>query len=374
MFEEVFHGGAVGSPEPASRGLPRLELAHSAAELLQYRMEDDVTCISVRFDGETAWLTLAQLATLFQRDKSVVLRHIKNLFAEGELVPETSVARAVVSQREGEREVVRELDHYNLDVIISVGYRVRSRQATQFRIWATQRLRELLIQGFSLEHARLRQRRGAAMEELLARIREIRASEKAFSRKMLDLYATSIDYDPGAEVSQRFFATVQNKLHWAAHGHTAAEIIAIRADASRPHMGLTAWAKDAPRKADALVAKNYLGADELETLHRLVTAFLEVATLQALHGRPMRMADWSAKLDELLRLCEREVLTHDGVISSEQAAVRASQEYERFVEQRGEPVRPRAIERRFPTLPASRTGAALRPAARLQLSFKSLSE
>ena len=207
--------------------------------------------------------------------------------------------------------------YYNLDVIISVGYRVKSRRGTQFRIWATQRLREYIVKGFTLDDDRAGG--GNYFDELLWRIRDIRSSEKVFWRKVLEIYATSIDYDPSQEASQRFFATVQNKMHRAAHGHTAAEVIAARADAAKPNMGLTTWAGDAPSKADVAVAKNYLADGELEALNRIVNAYLEFAELQAMNRKPMYMADWIGKLDDFLRLSEREILRHAGKVSNEAA-------------------------------------------------------
>lgn len=307
------------------------------AEFLFYQAEDGRTRIEVRFDGETAWLSLGQMAELFQRDKSVISRHVKGIFDEGELSREATVAKSATVQREGDREVTREVEYYNLDVIISVGYRVKSLRGTQFRIWATQRLREYLIKGFTLDDERLKRGGGGNyFDELLARIRDIRSSEKMFWRKVLDIYATSIDYDPRIEASQLFFKTVQNKMHWAAHGQTAAEVIAARADATKPNMGLTSWSGPAPRKADAAIAKNYLGADELDALNRIVTAYLEFAELQALNRRPMYMADWIAKLDDFLKLSEREILRHAGKVSHEDAIVKAEREYDRFAKARAE--------------------------------------
>ena len=223
------------------------------------------------------------------------------------------------------------MDHYNLDAIIAVGYRVRSHRGTQFRIWATERLREYLVKGFTMDDARLKRAGGGNyFEELLARIRDIRSSERVFWRKVLDIYATSIDYDPAAEASQLFFKTVQNKMHWAAHGHTAAEVIHGRADASQPHMGLTSWAGDRPRKPDVGIAKNYLNADEIDALNRIVTAYLEFAELQAMNRRPMYMADWIAKLDDFLRLSDRDILTHAGKISHDEALLKAESEFDKY--------------------------------------------
>lgn len=246
----------------------------SAGEFLLYTTEDGEARLEVRMTNETVWLSLMQLSELFQRDKSVISRHLKNLYEEGELSHESTVANFATVQQEGARSIERNVAHYNLDVIISVGYRVKSHRGTQFRIWATQRLREYLIKGFAMDDERLkRDSRGNYFDELLARIRDIRSSEKIFWRKVLDIYATSIDYDPGAEASQLFFATVQNKMHWATHGHTAAEIVHKRADAAQPHMGMTSWLGDNPRKTDAVIAKNYLAENELQTLNRIVNAY-----------------------------------------------------------------------------------------------------
>jgi len=251
-------------------------VVRSEAEFLLYQSEDGRARVEVRFEGETAWLSLTQMADLFQRDKSVISRHIKNVFEEGELDAKATVAKSATVQREGAREVTREVEYFNLDLIISVGYRVKSHRGTQFRIWATQRLREYIVKGFALDDERLKRGGGGNyFDELLARIRDIRSSEKVFWRKVLEIYATSIDYDPPVEASQRFFATVQNKMHWAAHGHTAAEVISARADAAKPNLGLTSWTGAAPRKTDVVVAKNYLDAEELDALNKIVTAYLD---------------------------------------------------------------------------------------------------
>lgn len=318
----------------------------TGAEFLLYQTDDGKTRIEVRFDGETAWLSLGQIADLFQRDKSVISRHIKKVFDEGELTPGATLAKSATVQREGEREVRRDLEYYNLDVIISVGYRVTSHRGTQFRIWATQRLREYIVKGFTLDDERLKRAGvGNYFDELLARIRDIRSAEKVFWRKVLEIYATSIDYDPSFEASQRFFATVQNKMHWAAHGQTAAEVIAARADAANPNMGLTSWAGDAPRKADVAVAKNYLVEPEIEALNRIVNAYLEFAELQAMNRKPMYMADWIAKLDDFLRLSERELLGHAGRVLHEAALAKAELEYERYAGERA--ALPSPVEKHF---------------------------
>jgi hypothetical protein len=295
------------------------------AEFLLYRTEDGRVRVEVRFDGETAWLTQAGLAELFQTTPQNITQHIAAIYAERELDQAATRKQYFQVRREGSRDVRRQVKHYSLPVIIAVGYRVRSTRGTQFRQWATARLEEYVVKGFAMDDARLKSPPGPGVpdyfDELLARIRDIRSSEKVFWRKVLQIYATSIDYDPSAEASQRFFATVQNKMHWAAHGHTAAEVIAARADADQANMGLSTWTGAVPRKSDVTVARNYLVADELDALNRIVSAYLEFAELQALDRRPMHMADWIAKLDDFLRLGEREILEHAGTVSHEVAAV-----------------------------------------------------
>ncbi len=293
------------------------------SELLIYQTEDGRTRIQVRLEDETVWLTQKLMAELFQKDVRTINEHIRNIYDEGELLPEATIRKFRIVQTEGSRQVSREVDFYNLDVIISVGYRVKSHRGTQFRQWATQRLREYIVKGFTLDDERLKQAGGGNyFDELLARIRDIRASEKVFWRKVLDIYATSIDYDPNTDMSRRFFQIVQNKMHWAAHGHTAAEIIAARADADKPYMGLTSWTGTKPTQEDIEVAKNYLSAEELDTLNRIVTMYLDFAELQALSRKPMYMKDWIAKLDEFLKVSERDILTHAGMISHEAAIER----------------------------------------------------
>ncbi len=302
-------------------------------EILLFQTEDGQTRIDVRLVGETVWLTVAQIADLFQRDKTTIARHIQNVYEEGELKQEGTAAFFAVVQKEGDREVTRDIEHYSLDVIISVGYRVKSHRGVQFRVWATQQLRDYLVKGFVLNDDKFKQgKSGNYFDALLARIRDIRSSEKEFWRKVLEIYATSIDYDPRAEASQEFFATVQNKLHWAIHGRTAAELIAERADAAKPHMGLTVWPKGqvAPRKADVAIAKNYLSPEELRQLNLIVAAYLDFAELQASNQRPMYMRDWIKKLDQFIQLSEREILTHAGKITAEAARALAEQEYEKY--------------------------------------------
>ena len=409
-------------PEDEQPNLPTR--AQPPSEFLLYQTEDGRTSVQVRFAGETVWLSINEMADLFQRDKSNIAKHIRNVFDEGELSQGATVAKFATVQTEGDREVTREIDYFNLDVIISVGYRVHSHRGTQFRIWATQRLREYIIKGFTLDDERLKRAGGGNyFDELLARIRDIRSSEKLFWRKVLDIYASrslsenprglrrlrfwpkarsteeamqrraslttrdtacgqksrrpsglrrqqagcrvaaprrciprhrlvpapcirptaaatqptwihrqapAIDYDPSIELTHEFFAAVQNKMHWAAHGHTAAEVIAARADATRPHMGLTTWTGAHPRKHDVAVAKNYLGPEELDTLNRIVTMYLDFAELQALNRRPMYMRDWVDKLDDFLRLSERDILTHPGPLTHDAALAKAHAEYDKF--------------------------------------------
>ena len=298
------------------------------SQLLLYQTEDGKTRLEVRLENETVWLTQNQMAELFQTSIPNVSMHIRNVFAEGELQPGSVVKEFLTTAADGKNYQTK---FYNLDVIVSVGYRVKSHRGTQFRIWATQRLREYIVKGFALDDERFKRAGGGNyFEELLARIRDIRSSEKVFWRKVLEIYATSIDYDPGEEASQVFFATVQNKMHWAAHGHTAAEIVHKRSDAARPNMGLTNWQGTKPSKGEAVIAKNYLTAKELEALNRIVNAYLEFAELQALNRKPMYMRDWISKLDDFLRLGEREILTHAGTISHEEALRKAELEFEKF--------------------------------------------
>jgi len=299
--------------------------------VLLYQTEDGLTRIDVRLVNETVWLSLNQIAELFQRDKSVISRHISNIFEEGELSTLATVAKFATVQNEGNRSIERAIDYYNLDAIISVGYRVKSHRGTQFRIWATQRLREYLIKGFTMDDERLKQAgERNYFDELLARIRDIRSSEKVFWKKILDIYATSIDYEHNIELSKHFFKVVQNKMHWAAHGHTAAEIIASRADAKKTFVGLTTFLGKTPKRVDVAIAKNYLSQEELDTLNRLVSIYLEFAELQAKNRRPMYMKDWVIKLDDILRLSERDILTHAGKITHDDAIKHANTQFDQF--------------------------------------------
>ena len=303
-------------------------------EFLLYQTEDGQTRIECRLEGETIWLTQRLMAELFQTSVSNVNQHLKTIYDEGELARAATIKKYLIVQTEGNRLVSRPVDHYSLDAILSVGYRVRSHRGTQFRIWATERLREYLVKGFAMDDARLKQAGGGQyFEELLARIRDIRSSERVFWQKVLDIYAMSIDYDPAIEASAIFFKTVQNKMHWASHGQTAAEIVHARTDASQPNMGLTSWSGSKPRKADVTIAKNYLQADEIEALNRIVTAYLEFAELQALNRNPMTMEGWIAKLDDFLKLSDRDVLSHAGKISHQQAKEKSESQYDTYKQQ-----------------------------------------
>ena len=308
-------------------------------EIIIYQTEDGLARIDVRVAGETVWLTLDQLAALFGRDKSTISRHIKNVFDEGELVREATVAKFATVQTEGEREVTRDLEYYNLDVIISVGYRVKSIVATQFRRWATERLKEYMIKGFTLDDERLKGNGGGSYwKELLDRIRDIRSSEKVLYRQVLDLYATSVDYDPKSEQSQQFFKIVQNKLHYAAHGHTAAEVIYERADAGQPFMGLRSFSGELPALKDVGIAKNYLDADELRVLNNLVSGYFDFAEISAIEHRPMYMEDYIRQLDSILSSGGRKLLQSAGSVSHAQALEKAEIEYRKYQEKTLAPV------------------------------------
>ena len=305
-----------------------------SGEFILYQTEEGRTRLEVRLEQETVWLSQKTMAELFQTTPQNIMQHIAAVYEERELLEAATCKDYLQVRSEGNRQVQRTLKHYNLDVIIAVGYRVRSHRGTQFRIWATERLREYLIKGFAMDDDRLKRAGGGQyFEELLARIRDIRSSERVFWRKVLDIYATSIDYDPSVDSSLLFFKTVQNKMHWAAHGQTAAEVIHARADAAQPSMGLTSWDGDRPRKTDVSIAKNYLKADELEALNRIVTAHLEFAELQALSRKPMSMADWIVKLDDFLRLSDRDILSHAGKISHDAAKEKAEAEFALFKQQ-----------------------------------------
>ncbi|WP_302327392.1 virulence RhuM family protein [Enterocloster lavalensis] len=298
------------------------------SNILMYTTEDGVTKVEVTFDNDTVWLSLDQIADLFQRNKSTISRHIKNIFLEGELSRNSVVANFATTGSDGKRYHV---DFYNLDVIISVGYRVKSLRGTQFRIWATNILKEYMKKGFALDDERLKNLGGGNyFDELLARIRDIRSSEKVFWRKVLEIYATSIDYNPKAESSVQFFKQVQNKMHWAAHKHTAAEVIYQRADADKNNMGLTTWSGNRIKRSDVEVAKNYLDEKELDALNKIVTAYLDIAEVHALNQEPMYMKDWLETVDDYLRMTRRDILTTKGKVTHQQALEKAHSEYEKY--------------------------------------------
>ena len=298
------------------------------SNILMYTTEDGVTKVEVTFDNDTVWLSLDQIADLFQRNKSTISRHIKNIFLEGELSRNSVVANFATTGSDGKRYHV---DFYNLDVIISVGYRVKSLRGTQFRIWATNILKEYMIKGFALDDERLKNLGGGNyFDELLVRIRDIRSSEKVFWRKVLEIYATSIDYNPKAESSVQFFKQVQNKMHWATHKHTAAEVIYQRADADKDNMGLTTWSGKRIKLSDVEVAKNYLDEKELDALNKIVAAYLDIAEVHALNQEPMYMKDWLETIDDYLRMTRRDILTTKGKVTHQQALEKAHLEYEKY--------------------------------------------
>jgi hypothetical protein len=305
------------------------------SDFLIYQTEDGQTRLTVILEGTTVWLTQAALTELYQTTKQNISLHLKNIFTENEVRKDSTVKYFLTVQNEGGRQVQRNLEHYNLDVILAVGYRVRSIRGTQFRRWATARLSEYLVKGFVMDDERLKEGQGYDyFDELLERIRDIRASEKRFYQKIRDIYATAVDYDPNADISHTFFAQVQNKLHYAIHGHTAAELIAKRASAEKPNMGLTAWKGAKVRKRDVGVAKNYLSESELAALNRIVTMYLDYAEDQAQRRRPMHMRDWADRLDAFLQFNQREVLQDAGRVSAEIAARLADEEYAKFHTQR----------------------------------------
>lgn len=320
------------------------------SEIILYQTEDGQTRVQCRLEDETLWLTQAQIAELFETTPQNVTLHLRSIFEEGELAESATCKDYLQVRLEGGREVSRNLRHYRLEAILAVGFRVRSHRGTQFRQWATARLSEYLVKGFAMDDERLKNPPGSGQkdyfDELLERIRDIRASERRFYQKVLDIYATSVDYTPEAEQSHRFFATVQNKMHWATHGHTAAEIVHQRSDAKQPFMGLqTTRPGGIVRKDDASVAKNYLTGDELQVLNRIVNLYIEYAELQALERKPMTMREWITKLDEFLKISGRELLDHAGKISAEAAKTKAEREYARY---RGlQDAQPRAVDAAF---------------------------
>ena len=313
------------------------------SNIIMYTTEDGLTKIEVTFDEDTVWLSLEQMAELFQRDKSTISRHIKNIFSEGELARDSVVAKFATTATDGK---TYQVEFYNLDVIISVGYRVKSLRGTQFRIWASSILKEYMQKGFALDDDRLKRLGGGNyFDELLARIRDIRASEKVFWRKVLEIYATSIDYNPSAEASVLFFRQVQNKMHWAAHKHTAAEIVYQRADAEKENMGLTSWEGKQIRRSDTEIAKNYLTQTELDALDKIVSAYLDIAEVRALAHEPMYMKDWLETIDDYLKMTRRDILVTKGRVTHKQAIDKAHKEYEKYRKKQDE--LPSSVEQHF---------------------------
>lgn len=303
-------------------------LTRPAGEFLLYQTDDGKTRVECRFANESLWLSQASMAELFQTSKQNIAKHLKAIFAEHELDADSVVNQWLTTAADGKHYTV---SYYNLSAILAVGYRVRSLRGTQFRRWATAQLEDYLVKGFVLDDERMKNpTSGVYFEQLLERIRDIRSSEKVFWRKVLDIYATSIDYDSSAEATQQFFANIQNKMHWAAHGQTAAELIMQRADARQPNMGLTSFSGLHPRRSEVAIAKNYLNVEELGTLNRIVMFYLEFAELQARSRRTMTMTDWIKKLDDFLKLSDRKVLTHSGQVSAEAAKIKAEMEYEYY--------------------------------------------
>jgi hypothetical protein len=303
------------------------------SSIIIYTTPDGQAKLQVKVKDETVWLTQKQMSELFNCSTDNIGLHLKNIFKEGELNENSVTEESSVTASDGKKYKVK---HYNLDAIISIGYRVNSLRGTQFRIWATQRLREYIIKGFTLDDERLKQQGGRSryFEELLQRIRDIRSSERNFYQKITDIYATAIDYRKDDELTQKFFATVQNKMHYAVHGHTAAEVISKRADSKKPMMGLTGFKGNYLTANDITVAKNYLTENELKELNLIVSMYLDFAELQAGRGRLMKMADWIAKLDEFLKISERELLKDAGTVSAEQAALKARQEFEKYTKEK----------------------------------------
>lgn len=301
--------------------------------IIMYQSEDGEFKIDVRVEDDTVWLTQRGISALYQKSVNTINEHIKNIFNEGELIEKSTIRKNRIVQNEGNRQVEREVTFYNLDMILAVGYRVRSQRGTQFRQWATERLSEYLIKGFTMDDEKLKNMRNFGedyFDELLERIRDIRASEKRFYQKITDIYALSIDYSPTSPITKEFFSTVQNKLHYAIHGNTAAELIAKRANAEKPHMGLTTWKGKDVRKSDIRSAKNYLTEKELKALNRIVTMYLDYAEDQAERGNIMYMKDWKEKLDSFLQFNGREILNNSGKISHEIAIQLATEQYEKY--------------------------------------------
>ena len=313
------------------------------SNILMYTTEDGLTKIEATFENDTVWLSIDQMAELFQRDRSVIGKHVRNIFKEGELDKNLVWAKFAYTASDGKDYNV---DYYNLDVIISVGYRVKSLRGTQFRIWATDILKEYIKKGFAMDDDRLKRLGGGNyFEELLSRIRDIRSSEKVFWRKVLEIYATSIDYNPDTEESIIFFKQVQNKMHWAAHKHTAAEVVFYRADAEKENMGLTSWEGNQIKKSDSEIAKNYLDDKEIDALNKIVVAYLDIAEVQALNHEPMYMKDWLQTIDDYLKMTRREILKTKGGVSHQQAIEKAHAEYDKFKKKQDDNLSP--VEKDF---------------------------
>ena len=310
---------------------------NSKTNILIYQMEDGDIKVDVRLEDETVWMTQKSIAELYQTSTQNITIHIKNIYDQKELQEKATCKKDLQVRNEGSRKVSREINFYNLDVILAIGYRVRSTQGMHFRRWATERLKEYLVKGFTMNDERLKEMKNLGQDyfdELLERIRDIRASEKRFYRKITDLYALSIDYDPRAEETRKFFATVQNKLHFAIHGHTAAELISKRADSRKDNMGLTTWSGKKVRKKDVAIAKNYLNKNEIKQLNRIVTMYLDYAEDQAERSNPLYMKHWEEKLNKFLQFNERDILNNAGQVTKEIAKETAEEEYERFRQQR----------------------------------------
>ena len=332
--KQVEDGKVLDAQEQLEKMKERYSLQNNISELelnsniIIYTTEDGLSKISTTFDGDTVWLSIDQMAELFQRDKSTISRHIKNVFKDGELMREAVVANFATTASDGK---VYQVDYYNLDVIISVGYRVKSQRGVQFRIWATNILKEYLKKGFAMDDERLKNLGGGGyFKELLERIRDIRASEKVFYRQVLEIYATSVDYDPKAEISIMFFKKVQNKMHYAIHGQTAAEVIYTRADAEKDFMGLTTFAGSQPTLKEAVVAKNYLSEKELRSMGQLVSGYLDFAERQAEREQVMTMKDWAEHLDRILTMSGEQLLQGNGSISHKQAVEKATTEFKKY--------------------------------------------
>jgi hypothetical protein len=300
-------------------------------QIVIYTGEDGQSRLEVKFQGETVWLTQAQLVDLFQSSKANISEHIKNIFLEGELDKNSTVRKFRTVQKEGDRDVMREVEHYNLDLIISLGYRVKSKIATQFRIWATQHLKEYITKGFAIDSEKLKNLGGGNYwKELLEQIRDIRSSEKVLYRQVLDLYSTAIDYNPNSQESLEFFKTIQNKLHFAAHGHTAAEVIYLRVDSDKPFVGLQNFKGKQPTQAEVMIAKNFLSLTELKILNNLVSAYFDFAEINAIEQKPMKMQDYIIELDNILQSAGRKQLFNAGKISNQESIDKATTEYKKY--------------------------------------------